>query len=95
MRWKLLFITSIVAALIACGLWSAFTLVFFRSARELAAHGLLASTFLLLIVAGSVGFFIYRHTAKRRKLQAVLTATATLLLTVALYLFVMPFFSLR
>jgi hypothetical protein len=95
MRWKLLFITSSVAALIACGLWSAFTLVFFGSFRRLAAHGLLVSTFLPLIVAGSVGLFIYRHTAKQRKLQAMLTATLTLLLTVAMYLLVMPIFSLR
>ena len=87
MRWKLLVLVSFVAALVASGLWSAFTIVFFESAGELAAHGwlLLASTFLPLIVAVSASLFIYRHTATRRKLQALLTAIFILLLTLAMY----------
>src|SRR5260370_23220578 len=95
MRWKLLVIASIVAALVACGLWSAFTLVFFQSAAELATHGwiFLASTFLPLIIVVSVGLFIYRHTAKRRKLQVLLTALLTLLLTAAMYFFAMRFWN--
>ena len=97
MRWKLLVIASIVAALVACGLWSAFTLVFFQSPTESAAHGwfLLVSTLMPLMVAVSVGLFIYRHTAKRRKLQALLTAILTLLLTVAIYVLAMRFWSSR
>src|SRR5438876_5552484 len=87
MRWKLLVLVSFVTALVASALWSAFTIVFFESAGPLATHAwlLLASTLLPLIFAVSAGLFIYRHTAKRRKLQALLTAMFTLLLTIAMY----------
>lgn len=97
MRWKLLVLMSIAAALVACGLWSAFTLVFFQTAGELTAHRLIfiAGTLVPLIVAGTAGVFIYRHTARRRKLQAVLTAVLTLLLSLAMYTLAMRFWSSR
>jgi peptidoglycan/LPS O-acetylase OafA/YrhL len=86
MRWKLLVLVSLVAALVACGAWSLFMMIVFAySVRPIQPHGwvFLASAALPLVMAGFAGFFTYRHTARRRKTQAVLTVLLTLLLSVA------------
>lgn len=88
MRWKLLVLGSVVAALLALGLWSAVTIAVFGSARVLAQNDwlLLCSLVIPLGVTASAGVFVYRHTAKRRKLQALIATVLVLLLTGALYL---------
>jgi len=88
MRWKLLVLVSFVAALLALGLWSAVIIVVFGSARILAQNDwlLLCSLLIPLSVATYAGMFVYRHTAKRRKLQALITMVFVLLLTAASYL---------
>ena len=88
MRWKLLVLVSFVAALLALGLWSAFTIAVFGSARALARNDwlLLFSLVIPLGVTAFAGVFVYRHTAKRRKLQAVLTAILMAVLTFATYM---------
>jgi hypothetical protein len=86
MRWKLLVLVSLVAALIACGVWSLLIMIIFgHSVRPIQPHDwlLLASAAVPLAMAGFAGFFIYRHTARRRKTQAVLTVFLTLLLSIA------------
>lgn len=85
MRWKLLVLVSFVTALVACGIWSLFIMIIFGSARLIQPHEwlLLASSAVPLALAGSAGFFIYRHTARRRKTQALLTILLTLLLSIA------------
>ena len=85
MRWKLLVLASFVAALIACGVWSLLIMIIFGSERPIQPHDwlLLASAVLPLALAGFAGFFIYRHTAWRRKTQAMLTVLMTLLLSIA------------
>ncbi|HBB96798.1 MAG TPA: hypothetical protein DC054_15580 [Blastocatellia bacterium] len=83
MRWKLLVLVSLVAALIACGTWSLLIMIIFGSARPIQPSLLLASTVVPLALAGFAGFFIYRHTARRRKTQAILTILLTLLLSIA------------
>ena len=87
MRWKLLVLVSFVAALLALGLWSAITIAVFGSARALARNDwlLLCSLVIPLGVATYAGVFVYRHTAKRRKLQALIAIVLTLILTVAAY----------
>ena len=87
MRWKLLVLVSLVAALLALGLWSAVTIAVFGSARVLAQNDwlLLCSLAIPLAVATYAGLFAYRHTAKRRKLQAIITALLTLMFTVDFY----------
>jgi cytochrome bd-type quinol oxidase subunit 2 len=87
MRWKLLVIASLAAALFACGLWSALVIGAFGTARELARHDwlLLASTLVAPAIAVYAGIFVYRHTARRRRTQAALTVIAALLLTVGTY----------
>src|SRR5437660_1550491 len=88
MRWRLLVITSLAAAVVACGLWSTLAIALYGSARELARHDwfLLASAALPLVFVVYAGVFAYRHTARRRKTQAMITAVLALLLTIGFYL---------
>lgn len=87
MRWKLLVLASLAAALFACGLWSALAIGAFGTARELARHDwlLLASAIVPLAIAVYAGVFVYRHTSRRRKTQAVVTVIVALFLTVGTY----------
>ena len=88
MRWKLLVLVSFGAALLALGLWSAITIAVFGSARVLAQNDwlLLCSLVIPLGVTAYAGVFVYRHTARRRKSQALIATVLVLFLTAALYL---------
>jgi len=88
MRWKLLVLASLAAALIGCALWCALTIGIFGPAAALARNDwlLLGSSVVPLSVAGVAGFFVYRHTARRRKTQAVVTVLLALLFTPLAYL---------
>lgn len=88
MRWKLLVMTSIVAALLGSGLWCALTIAFFGSAMVLARHDwlLLGSALVPFAVALFAGVFVYRHTARKRKTQAVIGVLLSALLTPVGYL---------
>jgi hypothetical protein len=88
MRWKLLVLVSLVAALLALGLWSAVTIAVFGSARALARSDwlLLSSMGVPLGVTAYAGVFVYRHTARRRKTQLAFTVLLTLLLSAGTYL---------
>ena len=86
MRLKLVFVTSVLAAVVGAG--SCIALVLGVFSRQALSHpGLLVlSSFLLplgTIVFASI--FVYRHTARRRRLQAFLTLVLATLLTVALF----------
>lgn len=85
MRLKLVFIASLLAAVAGAGSCIALVLGVF-SRQALYSPGLLIlSTFLLplaTIIFASI--FVYRHTARRRRLQAFLTLVLATLLTVAL-----------
>ncbi len=93
MRWKLLITTSIAAALVGFSVWCALAVGVFGSARALARHDglLLVSIVIPLAVAGAGGFFAYRHTARRRKLQALITTLLAIFLTIIVYLAVSIF----
>ncbi len=87
MRLKLVFISSLVAAIVGAGSAIAIILSVFSSLKPIASPGLLVlSTYLLptlMIVLSTT--FVYRHTARRRKLQAILTAVIALLLTITFF----------
>jgi hypothetical protein len=87
MRLKLVIISSFAAAIVGAGSAIAIILSVFSSLRPIASPGLLVlSTYLLptlMIVLATM--FVYRHTARRRKLQATLTAILALLLTIAFF----------
>ncbi|HYR76787.1 MAG TPA: hypothetical protein VEM96_13185 [Pyrinomonadaceae bacterium] len=88
MRWKLLVLVSLVAAFIACGLWSGLVIGIFGTAGSLARNQwlLLSSAIVPLAMAVYSGVFVYRHTSRRRKTQAALTAILALLLSLGTYL---------
>ena len=86
MRLKLVVFASLLAAIAGAGSCIALVLGVF-SPKALSSPGLLvASTFLLpiaTVVIASV--FVYRHTARRRKLQAFLTVVLATLLTLLFF----------
>ena len=87
MRLKLVLIASLLAAVVGAG--SCIALVFGLFSRQALSNPNLpvASTFLLplaTIIFASI--FVYRHTARRRRLQAVLTLVLATLLTIALFI---------
>ena len=88
MRLKLILIASLLAALVGCGASIAIVLGLTASLKPLHSPGLLVlATFVL--PAGTIAWatvFVYRHTARRRKLQAVTTASLGLLLSLATFI---------
>lgn len=87
MRLKLVFAASVLAAFVGAGSCIALVLGVF-SVKVLSNAGLLVATTLLLPIATITfsAIFVYRHTARRRKLQAFLTAIIATLLTLTLFI---------
>jgi predicted anti-sigma-YlaC factor YlaD len=87
MRLKLVLISALVAAVVGAGLPIAIILSVFSSLKPITAPGLLVvSTYLLpALTTLLASMFVYRHTARRRRLQAMLTAIIALLLTILLF----------
>jgi ABC-type uncharacterized transport system permease subunit len=97
MRWKLLGLVSVIAALFGVALWSAVTIAAFGSARAMARNDWVLLGSLLIPLGATVlgALFVYRHTAHRRKSQAVMATVLTLLLTAATYLVASTFLTTR
>jgi hypothetical protein len=87
MRLKLVFAAAALAALVGAGSCIALVLGVF-SIQAWSRPGLLAASTLLLPIATivSAAIFVYRHTARRRKLQAFLTTLIAILLTIAFFI---------
>src|SRR5688572_12685829 len=87
MRLKLVIIASLLAAVVGAGASIALVLGVL-AVESLSSPGLLATSTLLLPIAAIVfaSIFVYRHTAKRRKLQAFLTALLATLLTLSIFM---------
>jgi hypothetical protein len=87
MRWKLLVMTSVVASLVGGALWSALVAVLFGPAAVVARRDWLLPLSLVvpLGIAAFAGYFVYRHTARRRKTQAVITVIIALFLTALIH----------
>jgi len=84
MRLKLLIIASLLAAIVGSGASIAIVLSIFASLKPLTSPTLALATLILPIAAIVwASIFVYRHTARRRKTQAVLTALLSLILTFA------------
>jgi|SRR6266850_3317276 len=88
MRWKLLVITSAASALVAFCAWEVTIHVIFGPIRPVPRRDwlLLASACIPLVFAAISAFFVYRHTARRRKTQAVISLVLTLILAAGAYL---------
>lgn len=87
MRLKLVIIASVLAAVVGSGASIALVLGVL-SVKSLSSPGLLALLTLLFPIAAIVfaSIFVYRHTARRRKLQAFLTALLATLLTLSIFM---------
>jgi ABC-type glycerol-3-phosphate transport system permease component len=81
MRWKLLILTCLLGAFVG-GAWCLLTIVAFGQ-LGIFSNPLIALSSLLipLLLSAFAAFFVYRHTARRRKTQALITMVLTLLLT--------------
>jgi hypothetical protein len=81
MRWKLLVLVSLVAAIIASASWFLLIILFFNGAHAVVPLNgelwplSLVLPFLLAVVSG---FFVYRHTSRKRKTQAAITILGVL-----------------
>lgn len=86
MRWKLIVLLSVSAALAAFCLWELLIHLIAASVQPARHPWLLpASALVPLLFASFAGFFIYRHTSRRRKTQAATTVLLTLLLAIGSY----------
>lgn len=88
MRLKLVLISSLIAAIVGVGSTTLIILLVFSSLKPVTAPGLVVlGTYLIPLLAILLAaIFVYRHTARRRRLQAVLTALISLLLTFGFFL---------
>ena len=87
MRLKLVLAASVLAAIVGAGICIALVLGVF-SVKALSSPGFLVSSTLLLPIAtiAFASIFVYRHTARRRKLQAFLTALIAIVLTLGFFI---------
>lgn len=88
MRWKLVVIATLLATIVGAG--STLCLVYYlsRPLESLARPSAFALGALLLPVAAITiaSIFVYRHTARRRRLQAMLTALIASILSLTILL---------
>ena len=87
MRLKLLIVASILAAIVGAGSCIAIVFLAFASLKPFTTPGLLVLATFLLPTASIIfaAIFVYRHTARRRKLQAALTVLIATLITLCLF----------
>ena len=87
MRWKLLLIASLAATVIGAGGSYGFVYAWLHLRRPLptALTFLIVEEFMPFVISISASIFVYRHTARRRKLQAFITLLLSLLLSHALF----------
>lgn len=83
LRWKLLIVASLLAALVGAGTCFAIALFLLDPGQVISSRGWIVTATLLVPLAATVyvGVFVYRHTARRRALQAAAAVLLTLLLT--------------
>ena len=97
MRLKLVVIVSLIASILGAGgtLAIAFGLLGGDAARRFASPDIFILPALLLPILTTVfaAIFVYRHTARRRKLQALATVLLTIILTLTILLVSPMFFS--
>ena len=87
MRLRLVLAASVLAAIVGAGSCIALVLGVF-SVKALSSPDLLVTSTLLLPTGAIIfaSIFVYRHTARRRRLQALLTAILATVLTLALFI---------
>ncbi len=88
MRLKLVMIVALIAALVGSG--SSIAIIVTRSAslRVLSSPDLVVTATLVLPIASVIlaAFFVYRHTARRRRTQALLTGVLAAFLSLCVFI---------
>jgi len=81
MRWKLLLITVFVTALgSTVASFGAFALLNYFQVASMRLYSIVSSAILIAAAVVYASIFIYRHNARRRKLQVILAALFSLAL---------------
>ena len=88
MRWKLLLIASLLATLVGAGATLGIVIGILGSSAQYTAPDLAVLGTLIIPVAAITfaSIFVYRHTARRRKLQAMATALLATILTLTAFI---------
>lgn len=90
MRWRLIATVSLVSGLCGFILWEIVIAVSIARSPHPVITGnslLVFTSFIPFLWAAIAGFFVYRHTSRRRKLQALLSIVITLIITAGSYFF--------
>lgn len=97
MRWKILSIASLVATVVGAGSTLAIVYGIFHTPRRLVSFDLFVIGTLLIPLASIIvaSIFVYRHTARRRKLQALITALISSFLILTIFIASALFFQSR
>ncbi len=92
MRWKLLVATSLVAAVGGAGAsyGLVYALFYFSKLHPASPAIIFYAQLPPLVTSASAGFFVYRHTARRRKLQTLMAVLLSLVLAVTLIRYILP-----
>jgi purine-cytosine permease-like protein len=95
MRWKLLLLASLLATLVGAGATLGIVIGVLGATRQLVTPDLAVIGTLLVPVAAVTGasIFVYRHTARRRRLQAMATALLATILTLTIFIISSMLFS--
>ena len=88
MRLKLVMLVAVIAAVVGSGSSIAIILTRSTSIHVLSSPDLVVTATLVLPVACVIlaAFFIYRHTARRRKTQALLTGVLAAFLSLGVFI---------
>lgn len=88
MRLKLVLIASLLAAAVGSGAAIAIILGLFTTLKALSKPDLLVASTLILPIAAVclAAIFVYRHTARRRKTQALLTGILAAFLSLGVFI---------
>ncbi len=88
MRWRLTLAASLIASLVGAGLSLAIIFSLLGGARPLATSdaGVIGALLIPLFAIVAASVFVYRHTARRRALQALTTAVLTCLFTLTIFI---------
>jgi hypothetical protein len=88
MRWKFLLIASLLATIAGAGLTLLIIFAFNGPGKSFGISGfyLLCTLFFPIAAITYASIFVYRHTARRRSLQAILAALISIFLTLTVLL---------
>ncbi|HVF57971.1 MAG TPA: hypothetical protein VM934_17605 [Pyrinomonadaceae bacterium] len=79
MRWKMLLLSALIAAVSGAGLTILFVFAGEYLEKSSDTYVLIVAILFPLAATITVGNFVYRHTARRRVLQAILASTLTVI----------------